>query len=111
MALKMIPFDLAKHLHSAELQADYLDAAFSTGDDAVITHALGVVAKARGMTAIARDAGVQRAHLYRALSAQGRPELATILKVVQSLGLRLTVVPAPVDPAPAELAPVEPADA
>lgn len=94
MPLQTFPFDAAEFLDDEESQREYLADAFGTGDGAVIAHALGVVAKARGMTAIARDAGVQRSHLYRALSANGRPELATIVKVVQSLGLRLSVVAA-----------------
>lgn len=95
MPLETIPFDGAEYLDDEESQRSYLADVFGTGDPAAMAHAIGVVAKARGMTAIARDAGVQRAHLYRALSAKGKPEIATIMKVLQSLGLRLSVVAAP----------------
>ena len=67
------------------------DAAFEDGDPALITHALGVVARAEGMTEVARQAGLTRASLYKALSADGHPEFATVLKVVQALGLKMTV--------------------
>jgi probable addiction module antidote protein len=71
--------------------AAYLEAAFEDGDPAVITHALGVVARAEGMTEVARRAGLTRASLYKALSENGRPEFETVLKVLRALGLKLTV--------------------
>ncbi len=93
MTLETFPFDAAEYLDDAASQAEYLSDAFGTGNPAAMTHALGVVARARGMTQIAREAGVQREHLYRALSGDGHPEMATIVKVVQALGMRLDIVP------------------
>lgn len=91
MALKTAPYDSADYLKTPEDVAAYLEAAFEDGDAALITHALGVVARAEGMTEIAKQAGLTRASLYKALSAEGRPEFATVLKVVQALGLKMTV--------------------
>lgn len=85
------PFDTADYLGTAEELAAYLEAAFEDGDPAVITHALGVVARAEGMTEVARKAGLTRASLYKALSEDGHPEFETVLKVLRALGLRLTV--------------------
>lgn len=96
MALETIPFDAARYLNSPEAIEEYLIASFEdaaeTGDPAIITHALGTVARARGMTQMAQDAELSRTALYRALSAEGRPELSTIFKVMQALGLRLAPV-------------------
>lgn len=68
-------------------------AAFETGDPASIARALGEVARRRNMTKLAKDVGMNRSALYRALSGEGNPEFATILKVVRALGLKLTPVP------------------
>jgi probable addiction module antidote protein len=89
--VKTIPWDTAEHLDTAEDIAAYLEAAFEDGDPALVTHALGVAARARGMTDVARKAGMGRQSLYKALSPDGRPEFATVLNVVRALGLRLTV--------------------
>jgi probable addiction module antidote protein len=78
-----------------EAIAAYLDAAFEDGDPRVITHALGNVARAKGMTQVAQEAGVTRAGLYKALDAEGDPRLTTLLGVLKSLGLALSVHPAP----------------
>jgi len=91
MAIETAPYDSADYLRTPEDIAAYLEAAFEDGDAAVITHALGVVARAEGMTEVARQAGLTRASLYKALSADGHPEFATVLKVVQALGLKMTV--------------------
>lgn len=91
MALETAPYDSAEYLKTPEDVAAYLEAAFEDGDAAIITHALGVVARAEGMTEVAKQAGLTRASLYKALSADGRPEFATVLKVVQALGLKMTV--------------------
>lgn len=88
---KTIPWDTADHLQTIEAIAAYLEAAFEDGDPDVIAHALGTVARARGMTEIARRTGLGRQSLYKALSADGHPELATVLKVVRAIGLKLTV--------------------
>lgn len=89
--VKTRPWDPAEHLDTPEAIAAYLDAAMEEGDSALIAAALGDVARARGMTQMARDTGVTREALYRALSPDGNPEFSTVLKVVKSLGLRLSV--------------------
>ncbi|QNM96638.1 addiction module antidote protein [Chitinimonas koreensis] len=88
-------WDPAEHLDSEEDMAAYLEAALEDGDPALVTAALGDIARAKGMTRIAREAGLSRESLYKALSPNGNPELATILKVVSVLGLRLHATPAP----------------
>ena len=90
MTLALGPFDPAAYLDTPEAVAEYLVAAFESGEQAVIADALGVVAKARGMTQLSRDTGLARPALYRALSPDGRPECATVLKVLHALGVRLT---------------------
>jgi probable addiction module antidote protein len=84
-------WDSAEHLQTEQDMADYLSACLEeAGDDpAFLAKALGVVARARGMSQIAREAGLSRESLYRALSGSGNPELGTFLKVVKALGLRL----------------------
>ena len=86
-------WDAAGHLESVQDMAAYLEAAFEDGDPALIAAALGDVARAKGMTKIARAAGLGRESLYKALSAGGNPELDTVLRVIQALGLRLQAVP------------------
>ncbi len=66
-----------------------MDEAFNTGDPAFITHSLGAVARARGMTRVAEEAGMSRGSLYRALSEKGNPEFATVVRVMHAMGLRL----------------------
>src|ERR1043166_855622 len=83
-------WDAAEHLNSDDDIAAYLNAAFEDGDPTLIAAALGDIARAKGMTNVARSAGLGRESLYKALSPQGRPELATVMKVVQALGLKLT---------------------
>ena len=85
------PWDAADHLESDEDIVAYLEAAFEDGDPALIAAALGDIARARGMTKVATDAGLGRESLYKALSPNGNPELATVLKVMQALGLGLRV--------------------
>ncbi len=89
-----IPFDPAAFLDDDEVRAAYITEAFETGDVAFVAEALGTVARAKGMTAVAREADVARESLYRALSAGGNPELGTVLKVMDALGLKLTARPA-----------------
>jgi len=84
-------WDVAEHLETEEDMAAYLDAALEDGDVAVIVAALGDIARAKGMSQIAREAGLGRESLYKALSTSGNPEFATILKVVRALGLQLHV--------------------
>jgi probable addiction module antidote protein len=89
--IKTTKWDVADHLDSPEAIAAYLEAVFEDGDPALIAASLGDVARARGMTKIAREAGLTRASLYKALSAEGRPEFATVMKVLSALGFRLKV--------------------
>jgi probable addiction module antidote protein len=93
VAIETFPFDPAEYLDTPEAQAELLADAFETGDANYIAHAIGVVARARGMTAIARDAGVTREALYKALSMKGDPRLSTLLGVMKALGLQLTAKP------------------
>jgi probable addiction module antidote protein len=86
---KTRPYDAAEYLETPEDMAAYLEAALEDGDPAVVTHALGTIARARGMSQIARDTGLGRESLYKALSPGGNPEFVTVLKVVRALGLKL----------------------
>jgi probable addiction module antidote protein len=92
MALETTPFDAADFLTSPADVAAYLEEAFASGDPALIAAALGDAARAKGMAKVAADAGLSRESLYRGLSESGNPELATVLKVMKSLGLRLQPV-------------------
>jgi probable addiction module antidote protein len=94
MPTKTRQFDPATYLDSDEAIAAYLSEAIASNDPAFIANSLGVVARARGMTKVARDAGLSRESLYRALSPDGNPELSTLLRVLDVLGLRLSVRPA-----------------
>lgn len=87
-------WDAADYLESEADIAAYLEAAFAEGDAALVAAALGDVARAKGMARIARAAGLGRESLYKALSPDGNPELATVLRVVRALGLRLRALPA-----------------
>lgn len=89
-----VPWDPAEHLETEADMALYLEAALEEGDPALIAAALGDIARAKGMTQLARDTGLGRESLYKALSASGNPEFATIMKVVTALGLRLHATPA-----------------
>jgi probable addiction module antidote protein len=88
---KTIPWRTEDHLETLEDIAAYLEAVFEDGDPELIGHALGAVARSKGMTEIARRTGLGRQSLYKALSPEGRPEFTTVLKVVRALGLKLTV--------------------
>ena len=93
------PYDSARYLDTPEAQAEYLTAAFETDDPGFIAEAIGTVARARGMTQIAKDSGLSRESLYRALSSGGNPELGTVMRVLQAMGLRLSAAPANKDEA------------
>lgn len=86
MKLKTKKYDVANYLDSDEMIAVYLDAAFESGDTSRIAEALGDVARARGMTTIAKATGLAREQLYKTLSAEGKPELSTVLKVLAAFG-------------------------
>lgn len=90
MRTKTMPFDPAEHLTNSEDQADLLNDALATGDANYIRNALGVVARARGMSEVARGAGVTREALYKAFGAKGDPKLSTLLGVLKTLDLQLS---------------------
>lgn len=92
MAIETQPFDSAAVLDTPEAIEAYLEDAFESSDARVISHALGVVARAKGMSQLAIETGLTRASLYKALSTDGNPEFSTILKVSQALGFRLNPV-------------------
>ncbi len=87
--LKTRVWDPAENLDTEEDMAAYLEAALEGGDPTLIGAALGDIARAKGMTQMARDTGLGRESLYKALSPDGNPEFATILKVINALGLKL----------------------
>lgn len=95
---EMMEFDASKYLKDETDYRLYLAQAFEGGDPVEIQAALGDVAKARGMTALARESGIAREALYRALSDKGNAEFATIMKVIGAMGLYLTLAAA--EPAP-----------
>jgi len=90
MPLETFPFDAAEYLDDEQGQAELLAEAFEAGDPVFIANALGVVARARGMTGVAKEAGVTREALYKALSDRGDPKLSTLLGVVRALGMKIT---------------------
>ena len=91
MALKTTPYDSADYLNTDEAIVAYLEEALDTDDPAFIAQALGTVARTRGMSQIARDTGLSRESLYRALSANGNPEFSTVIRVMKALGLKFSV--------------------
>jgi probable addiction module antidote protein len=93
--VKTKPFDPAAYLDNPDSIAAYMTDALETGDPAFVADALGVIARARGMSEVAREAGVSRESLYRALSPEGNPEFGTVMRVAQALGLRFSVTSIP----------------
>lgn len=87
--LRTKKWDAAEHLKSDADMVAYLEAALEDGDPALVAAALGDVARARGMSTIAKETGLGRESLYKALSPGGNPGFSTVLKVVKALGLRL----------------------
>ncbi len=83
------PFDAAEYLDSAQAISAYLEDAFGSGDATFIADALGTIARAKGMTEVARKTGLSRESLYKALSKDGNPEFATVLKVLHALDLKI----------------------
>lgn len=96
MIIKLQDYDVAEHLRTPEEMAAYLDASIAEcdGDASFVAKALGDIARAKGMAALARDTGLGRESLYKALSAEGNPQLSTVLKVAKALGLQFSVKPA-----------------
>jgi probable addiction module antidote protein len=95
MVLRTFPYDSAEYLEDEEAILAYLEEAMriatEDSDPSFLTVALGTVARARGMSQIAKDAGLSRESLYKALGSEGNPEFGTVLKVLQALGLKLSI--------------------
>ncbi len=89
MTIRTTTWDAVDYLRDADDMAAYLEAALADGDVGVVAAALGDIARAKGMTEVARAAGLGRESLYKALSPGGNPEFATVLRVVKALGLTL----------------------
>src|SRR5277367_3267971 len=83
-------FDAAEYLDSAEARAEYLRAAMETEDVAFILDAIGVLAREKGMSQVADEAGVGRESLYKALRADSNPEFKTVMRVMHALGVRMS---------------------
>ena len=94
MRTKTTPFDPAQYLTDPEAQAELLNDAFASGDAGYIANALGTIARARGMTSVARGAGVTREALYKALTPTGDPKLTTFVNVLKTLKIDLRARPA-----------------
>lgn len=84
-------YDSADYLDSPEAIDAYMEEALETDDPAFIAQALGTIARSRGMSQIARKAGLSRESLYKALSTDGNPEFGTVIRVMQALGLKLSI--------------------
>ena len=93
MAEKLTPFDAADYLDSEETIAEYLSAIMEEDDPDLLLAAIGDVAKARGMAQIARDTGLGRESLYKALQPGAKPRFDTVMKVMKALGVKLHVEP------------------
>jgi probable addiction module antidote protein len=91
---KTTRFDAADYLDTEERQVGYISAALESGDADFVRDALDLVARARGMSAVARNAGLNRESLYKALGETGNPEFATIMRIVRAMGLKLSARPA-----------------
>jgi probable addiction module antidote protein len=93
MGEKLTTYDPAEDLQSDEAIAVFMEEAFKTEDAGYIAHALGVVARAKGMAQIANETGLSREQLYRSFSANGNPTLKTTIAVMKALGIELTAKP------------------
>ena len=93
MAVNTSKWDASDYLESEEDIAEYLNAVIEENDPTLLQEALGDIARARGMTSIARETGAGRESLYKSLSASGNPSFATITKVLAALGLKITITP------------------
>jgi probable addiction module antidote protein len=88
---KLKTFDITRHLDSEEAMAEYLSQVLEDGDNAELIRALGHIAKAKGMATVAKDSGLGRESLYKALSEGSQPRFDTISKVINALGLKMSV--------------------
>ncbi len=95
MAITTQPFDAAAYIEGPEAAALFMAEALETGDAGYIQHALGVLARAKGMTDLAKISGLGRESLYKALKEDGSPKFETILKVMSALGIQLSAKPTP----------------
>ena len=91
--IKTRPFDMANHLKNEEEVAEYLRQVLDDGDPALLAAALGDIAKARGMTQLARDTGLSRESLYKSLSGERAPSSDTLFKVIYAMGFKLALDP------------------
>jgi probable addiction module antidote protein len=89
MPVRTTPWDLADQIDTPEHVIAYLDAVFEDGDPALVSHAIGAIARSRGMSQLARETGLAREGLYKSLSAEGNPSFATVVSVLKALGIRL----------------------
>ena len=95
---KTTEFDPASYLDSEEVMTEYLNIALASGDTDLLLSAIGDIAKARGMAKIARDTGLGRESLYKALSVGAKPRFDTVFKVLQALGVQMQAQPVPQQP-------------
>lgn len=91
---KLLPFDMVNMLNSDEAMSEYLSQVLEDGDSDELIRALGYIAKAKGMAMIAKESGLGRESLYKALAPGAKPRFDTILKVVKALGIKLHAEPA-----------------
>ena len=94
MSEKLLPFDMARYLSSDEAIAEYLTQVLADGDSDELLSAIGHIAKAKGMAQVAKDAGLGRESLYKALAPGAKPRFDTILRVARALGVTLVATPA-----------------
>lgn len=92
MTIKTFLFDIAEYLETDDDIQGFLTEVASTGDTSDFIHALNIAARAKGMTDVAKQAGVTRASLYESLSENGNPRFETISKIVEALGCKLVVI-------------------
>jgi len=93
MKTKTVPWDSSSALRSNEEIAAYIDAVLEDGDPTLLAHALGVVARAKGMTDLAKETGMGRESLYKALTPGAKPRYHTMLKLLHALGVKLSASP------------------
>ena len=89
--IKITRYDTAEYLKTEEDITGYMREVMKADDPALFAYALGVVARARGMTKVAKKAGLSRESLYKALSTEGNPEFGTVMRVMQALGMKLSI--------------------
>jgi probable addiction module antidote protein len=93
-SLETKPYDTADHLNSIEDVAYYLEAVLEEDDPALLVHSLGKIARSKGMVQLAKETGIARESLYKALREVSKPQFATIYKVIRAMGLRIELHPA-----------------